>query len=155
PRLVNMYGITETTVHVSYRRVLFDDTERIKGSLIGRPMADLGLYVLDGNQELIPAGVKGGIYVAGDGIAQGKFKNPELTPQPFIPNPFGLRRGERLYRSGDLAKRLADGDVEYLGRTDHQVKIRGFRVELGEIEAVMSQHPAVCECVVVTRESEP
>ncbi len=148
PRLVNMYGITETTVHVTYRPIGRQD---VGGSVIGRAIPDLGIYVLDEAFEPLPVGVPGEIHVGGAGLAQGYLGRPELTAERFVPNPFG-EPGSRLYRSGDLARFLADGDMEYLGRIDHQVKIRGFRIELGEIESALAAHPAVREAVVLARE---
>lgn len=153
PQLVNMYGITETTVHVTYRVVTADDVETMAGSMIGREMRDLRLYILDQHHELVPAGVPGEMFVGGDGLARGYLNQPALTAQRFIPDPFSGEPSARLYRTGDLARHLPDGDIEYLGRLDDQVKIRGYRVELGEIEAVLSRHPAVREAVVLAREA--
>ncbi|HEX6903706.1 MAG TPA: non-ribosomal peptide synthase/polyketide synthase [Thermoanaerobaculia bacterium] len=149
PRLINMYGITETTVHVTYREVRAQDTV----SAVGCPIPDLGVYLLDPTLNLVPVGVPGEILVGGAGLALGYLNRPELTAERFIPNPFG-EPGSRLYRSGDLARRLSDGDLEYLGRIDHQVKIRGFRIELGEIEAAVARHPAVRETVVLVRDEK-
>ncbi len=153
PQLVNMYGITETTVHVTYRVVTEEDVETMTGSLIGREMPDLRLYILDQHFQLVPAGVPGEMYVGGEGLARGYLNQPALTAQRFIPDPFSGERSARLYRTGDLARHLPGGDIEYLGRLDHQVKIRGYRVELGEIEAVLSRHPAVREAVVLARDA--
>jgi amino acid adenylation domain-containing protein len=153
PRLVNMYGITETTVHVTYRVVTAEDVETMTGSLIGREMPDLRLYILDQDFQLVPAGVPGEMYVGGEGLARGYLNQPALTAQRFIPDPFSGEPSARLYRTGDLARHLPGGDIEYLGRLDHQVKIRGYRVELGEIEAVLSRHPAVREAVVLARDA--
>ncbi|HTG36439.1 MAG TPA: non-ribosomal peptide synthase/polyketide synthase [Thermoanaerobaculia bacterium] len=150
PRLINMYGITETTVHVTYRPVGWTEVAGA-GSVIGRPIPDLGLYVLDAAAQPLPAGVPGEIHVGGAGLALGYLGRPELTAERFVPDPYG-EPGSRLYRSGDLARFLADGDLEYLGRIDHQVKIRGFRIELGEIESALAAHPAVREAVVLARE---
>jgi amino acid adenylation domain-containing protein/non-ribosomal peptide synthase protein (TIGR01720 family) len=155
PRLVNMYGITETTVHVTYRPLTRADVEGGAGSVIGQPLPDLELHVLDPQGRPAPAGVPGELYVGGPGLARGYLGRPGLTAGRFIPHPFGGAVGARLYRTGDRARRLADGDVEYLGRFDHQVKIRGFRIELGEIEARLAQHPGVRESVVVAREDAP
>jgi amino acid adenylation domain-containing protein len=155
PQLVNMYGITETTVHVTYRPIRLADVLNDRGSVIGRPMDDLECHVLDGRREPVPVGVPGEMYVGGPGLARGYLNRPELTAARFIDHPFRAGRGDRLYRSGDLVRRLEDGDIEYLGRLDLQVKIRGFRVELEEIEAVLHQHPAVRECVVIAREDAP
>ncbi|HYX24954.1 MAG TPA: amino acid adenylation domain-containing protein, partial [Thermoanaerobaculia bacterium] len=147
PRLINMYGITETTVHVTYRELSWNDVERAVGT-VGCPIPDLGVYLLDPALRPVPVGVPGEMYVSGAGLALGYLGRPELTAERFIPNPFG-EAGSRLYRSGDLARRLPDGDLEYLGRIDHQVKIRGFRIELGEIESALVRHPVVREAVVL------
>ena len=155
PQLVNMYGITETTVHVTYRPITEADLSPSVGSLIGVPIPDLELYILDQNQNPAPIGVPGELCVGGAGLGRGYLNRPELTAERFIPNPFGLGSGERLYRSGDLARYLANREIEYLGRIDAQVKIRGFRVEPGEIEAVLGQNPAVRETVVVARGDNP
>ncbi|MBW8876584.1 MAG: amino acid adenylation domain-containing protein [Acidobacteria bacterium] len=152
PLLVNMYGITETTVHVTHREIVQADVQAARGSVIGRPIPDLTLHVLDRRGNLLPVGVPGELYVGGAGLAQGYLARPELTAERFVPDPFSSTPGARLYRSGDLARRLADGDHEYLGRLDHQVKIRGFRIELGEIEAVLAAYPGVREVVVLARE---
>ena len=155
PRLVNMYGITETTVHVTYRPITRQDVEAGSTSPIGRPLPDLSLYLLDRRQQPVPLGVAGELYVGGAGMARGYLDRPELTAERFVRDPFSGDPGARLYRSGDLARRLPGGEIEYLGRADEQVKIRGFRIELGEIEAVLGQHPSVRECVVVAREDVP
>ncbi|HYO13129.1 MAG TPA: amino acid adenylation domain-containing protein, partial [Thermoanaerobaculia bacterium] len=151
PLLVNMYGITETTVHVTYRPLSREDLAEAGRSPIGVPIPDLAVHVLDRHGNLQPAGAAGEMYVAGAGLARGYLGRPELTAERFVPDPFGAP-GERLYRTGDLARRLPDGGLEYLGRIDHQVKIRGFRIELGEIEAALASHPAVREAVVLARE---
>jgi len=148
PRLINMYGITETTVHVTYRALSMDDLAG--GSVIGEPIPDLQVYVLDpATLEPQPIGVCGEMYVGGDGLARGYLNRAELTTErfPVISLSVGAK-AERLYKTGDLARRLANGDLEYLGRIDHQVKIRGFRIELGEIESVLNTHPAVRESAV-------
>ena len=148
-RLINMYGITETTVHVTYRPLSSADLQETTGSVIGNPLGDLRVYLLDGRQQLVPIGVPGEMYVGGAGLSRGYLNRPELTAERFVPDPFSNDAGARLYRSGDLARHLANGDMEYLGRADRQVKIRGFRIELGEIEAVLKQDPGVRECVVL------
>ncbi|HZP49294.1 MAG TPA: amino acid adenylation domain-containing protein [Vicinamibacterales bacterium] len=149
PALVNMYGITETTVHVTYRRIRADDVWTGSGSPIGAAIPDLDLFLLSpGAGELVPIGVAGEIHVGGPGLARGYVFQPELSADRFVPNPFG-GAGERLYRSGDLARRRANGDIEYLGRIDQQVKIRGFRIELGEIAAALRTHPDVGDATVV------
>src|SRR5262249_23299964 len=128
PVLVNMYGITETTIHVTYRPIVAADLDGNQGSVVGVPIPDLPVYVLDENLELSPIGVPGELCVGGAGLTRGYLGSPEKTAERFVPDPFGTRPGHRLYRSGDLARRLESGDLEYLGRIDHQVKIRGFRV---------------------------
>jgi amino acid adenylation domain-containing protein len=153
PRLVNMYGITETTVHVTYRPISASDLG--SGSAIGVPIPDLQIYLLDERASRVPTGVPGEIYVGGAGVARGYLNRPELTAQKFIADPFSTDPTRRLYRSGDLGRYLPNGDLEYLGRIDNQVKIRGFRIELGEITAALDSHPAIRESVVVVRENIP
>ncbi|HEU0079304.1 MAG TPA: amino acid adenylation domain-containing protein, partial [Longimicrobiaceae bacterium] len=155
PRLVNMYGITETTVHVTYRPVTRRDVESGSTSPIGVPIPDLGVYVLDAGGGPAPVGVPGEMYVAGAGVARGYLGRPERTAQRFVPDAYGGVPGARLYRSGDRARWLSGGELEYLGRLDEQVKIRGFRIELGEVEAALRAHPGVGDCVVVAREDAP
>jgi amino acid adenylation domain-containing protein len=153
PQLVNMYGITETTVHVTYRPLTIADVQA-NGSIIGRPLPDLQIYLLDAELQPVPIGVSGEMYVGGAGVSQGYWQRAELTRERFIPNPFSDRADARLYKTGDLARYLADGNLEYLGRIDNQVKIRGFRIELGEIESVLSQHPQVSQAVTIVRDTE-
>ncbi|HSG39798.1 MAG TPA: amino acid adenylation domain-containing protein, partial [Thermoanaerobaculia bacterium] len=150
PRLVNMYGITETTVHVTYRPLRKQDLDDGR-SVIGQAVPDLRLAVLDRHGRPAPIGVPGELCVGGAGLALGYLARPDLTASRFVPDPFADEPGSRLYRSGDLARYLPDGDLEYLGRIDHQVKIRGFRIELGEIEAALAVHPQVREAVVAVR----
>ncbi|MBW8873687.1 MAG: amino acid adenylation domain-containing protein [Acidobacteria bacterium] len=155
PRLINMYGITETTVHVTYRPLSMADARDARGhhrSVIGVPIADLSLAVMDRSLSPAPIGVPGELVVGGAGLARGYLGRPELTAERFVPDPIVGRPGERLYRSGDLGRFLPHGEVEYLGRLDHQVKIRGFRVELGEIEAALAALAGVRQAVVVVRE---
>ncbi|QLE40077.1 amino acid adenylation domain-containing protein [Nostoc sp. C052] len=185
PQLVNMYGITETTVHVTYRPLSKGDLNNTV-SVIGRPIPDLQVYLLDEHLQPVPIGVPGEMHIGGAGVTRGYLNRPELTAQRFIYtcfSDFGLgNRSEdlessqtiesenqsnnpkskiqnpklnRLYKTGDLARYLPNGELEYLGRIDQQVKIRGFRIELGEIEALLAQHPDVRESVVVVREDEP
>lgn len=154
PQLINMYGITETTVHVTYRRVTVRDITQA-GSLIGSPIDDLQLLIVDSRMHLVPIEVPGEIYVGGCGVARGYLNRADLTAERFVPNPFGNKAGERLYKTGDLARYKENGDIEYFGRIDHQVKIRGFRIELGEIESALAQHPAIKEAVVIAREDDP
>src|SRR5215213_6974498 len=154
PLLVNMYGITETTVHVTYRPIRKTDLVATSGSVIGERIPDLQTYVLDAAQQPVPIGVAGELYVGGSGLARGYLQRPELTAQRFVPHPWG-EEGARLYRTGDRGRYLANGELEYLGRVDHQVKVRGFRIELGEIEAALVEHEAVHEAVVIAREDTP
>ncbi len=151
PRLVNMYGITETTVHVTERVVRRADLERPMGSAIGRPLSDLSTYALDPWLQPAPLGAPGELYVGGDALARGYHRQPALTAERFIPNPFAERPGERLYRSGDLARVTPQAELVYLGRVDRQVKIRGHRIELGEVERVLTAHPGVREAVAAAR----
>ncbi|HKH48745.1 MAG TPA: amino acid adenylation domain-containing protein, partial [Thermoanaerobaculia bacterium] len=151
PRLVNMYGITETTVHVTYRPLTSAEARAGAGSVIGVPIPDLTTYVLDPWGNPVPPGVPGELCVGGAGLARGYLGRPELTAARFVPDPFGGASGARLYRSGDLVRFLTRGELEYLGRIDHQVKVRGFRIELGEIEAALAAHPGVREAVVAPR----
>ncbi len=155
PQLVNMYGITETTVHVSYRPITAADLDQARGSVIGRAIPDLRIYILDQRLQPAPIGVPGEMYVGGAGVARGYLRRPELSAERFIADPFDNRSEARLYKTGDLARYLSDGDIEYLGRIDQQVKIRGFRIELGEIEAALNRHPSVRESVVLVREDAP
>ena len=147
PQLVNMYGITETTVHVTYRPIIATDLSA--SSVIGVPIPDLQVYLLDEAQQQVPTGSIGEIYVGGAGVGRGYLNRPELTAQKFVPDPFNPNSQHRLYRSGDLGRYLPNGDLEYLGRIDTQVKIRGFRIELGEISAAIDRHPGVRESVVI------
>jgi amino acid adenylation domain-containing protein len=148
PLLVNMYGITETTVHVTYRRIRKADLTSGVGSVIGVPIPDLRVYLLDEKLEPVPIGVPGEIFVSGSGVARGYLNRAELSEQRFLTDPFSSQPA-RLYRSGDLARYTTRGELEYLGRMDHQVKIRGFRVELGEIESALNSHPAIRESVAI------
>ncbi len=153
PRLINMYGITETTVHVTWRPLAAADAGTAR-SPIGRPIPDLSIRLLDRTLRPVPIGLPGEICVAGAGVARGYLGRPELTAERFLPDPSAMLPGERLYRSGDLARWLAGGDLEVLGRIDSQVKVRGFRIELGEIEAALESHPGVRESAVLAPEGE-
>ena len=163
PRLVNMYGITETTVHVTYQPLdaaaVAAAVERAAAGAapqgdVGVPIPDLQVHLLDRAGNLVPVGVAGEIHVGGAGLARGYLGRPALTAGRFVPDPFAAVPGRRLYRSGDLARRRADGHLLYLGRIDHQVQVRGFRVELGEIEAVLAEHPAVAAAVVLAEDGD-
>ncbi|MBC3414081.1 amino acid adenylation domain-containing protein, partial [Pseudomonas sp. SWRI51] len=151
PQLVNMYGITETTVHVTYRPLSLADLEQGASSPIGVPIPDQSLYVLDGDLNPVAAGCIGELYVGREGLARGYLNRADLSATRFIPDPFGAA-GARLYRSGDLARWRADGVIEYVGRMDHQVKIRGFRIELGEIQARLQALSQVREAVVLAHD---
>jgi len=146
--LWNMYGPTETTIWSSVKQV-----SRGKGTVpIGPPIANTQFYVLDANLQQVPIGVPGELYIGGAGVAQGYLNRPELNREKFIPDSFSGRQGTLLYRTGDLTRWKMNGELEFLGRTDHQVKVRGFRIETGEIEATILKHPGVKEAVVVVRE---
>ncbi|MER6167721.1 amino acid adenylation domain-containing protein [Streptomyces violaceorubidus] len=151
-RLVNMYGITETTVHVTHVTLTADAVGRTAhGSGIGRPVPGVRAYVLDARMRPLPPGAAGELYVGGSGVALGYLGRPALTAGRFLADPFG-RPGDRMYRTGDLARWNAAGELEYLGRSDDQVKIRGFRIEPGEIETALASHPAVAQAAVLVRE---
>jgi acyl carrier protein len=150
PLLVNMYGITETTVHVTWHEL---GATVLSTSPIGRPLPHLSIVLLDRLGNPVPMGVPGEIHVGGDGLMRGYLGRPALTAERLVPSPLG--RGERFYRSGDLARWLLSGELEFLGRIDHQVKVRGFRIEPGEIEAALAACPGVAEAVVVLRDDLP
>jgi amino acid adenylation domain-containing protein len=151
PHLVNMYGITETTVHSTYRRITRADLTGPVRSNVGRPLPDLRIYLLDERGMPVPPGMRGEIWVAGAGVTLGYRNLPELTAARFRPDLYAGEGEERMYRSGDLARWTDDGELEFLGRADQQVKIRGFRVEPGEIEAVLRDRPEIADAVVLPR----
>jgi aspartate racemase len=153
-RLVNHYGPTENTVVTTWAPVA-PVSEADAPPPIGRPIANTQVYILDVQLQPVPIGVAGELYTSGDGLARGYLNRPELTAENFIPNPFSKDPATRIYKTGDLARYLPDGNIEFLGRIDHQVKIRGFRIELGEVESVLGRHPAVGEAVVIAREDVP
>lgn len=149
-QLINTYGPTETTVVATvYRIPVFSNNSEIP---IGRPLAHLQTYILDPHLQPVPIGVTGELHIGGDSLAIGYLNRPELTDEKFIANPFNSQVGSRLYKTGDLARYRADGNIEYLGRIDNQVKIRGFRIELGEIETILAQHPNIRTTVITARE---
>ncbi len=150
-RLTNGYGPTEGTTFTCTHEIS-NETRFPSGSVpIGRPLANTTCYVLDGQGNPTPAGVSGELYIGGDGLALGYWNRPELTAEKFVPNPYSDEPDSRLYRTGDFARHLADGTLEFLGRQDQQVKIRGFRIELGEIESALETHAEVQAAAVVTQ----
>ncbi|MFD2211792.1 amino acid adenylation domain-containing protein [Virgibacillus halophilus] len=154
PKLVNMYGITETTVHVTYMELDKRSVSSRTNSVIGQGIPDLDVYVLDKYLQPVPIGVVGEMYVAGDGLARGYLRRHDLTAERFVANPYG-ESGSRMYRTGDLACWNDYGTLDYIGRSDQQVKIRGFRIELGEIEYVLSEHRDIDQVTVISREDHP
>jgi amino acid adenylation domain-containing protein len=150
--LHNLYGPTEAAIDVTYWKCLADDTHA--SVPIGKPIANMRVYVVDKGMEPVPVGVPGELCLAGVGLARGYWGRGDLTAEQFVPDGLSGRRGERFYRTGDLVRWLEDGNLEYLGRLDHQVKIRGFRIELGEIEAALQEHDSVRQAVVIAREDE-
>ncbi|MBD5797972.1 hypothetical protein BHU24_24510 [Bacillus pseudomycoides] len=150
-QLINMYGITETTVHVTYKEITENEIGEGKSN-IGKPIPTLQTYIMDEYQRLQPIGIQGELYVTGDGLARGYMNRPDLTAEKFVDNPF--IQGEKMYKTGDLARWLPDGNIEYLGRIDDQVKIRGYRIELGEVETALLKVDSVQEAVVIALENE-
>jgi amino acid adenylation domain-containing protein len=150
-KVYNLYGPTEDTTYSTYTVVR--SGEHV---MIGRPLPNTQAYILDAHQNPLPIGVPGELYLAGAGLARGYFGRPDLTAERFLKNSFSTNtKDARMYKTGDLCRWRADGNIEYLGRMDYQVKIRGFRIELGEIEAVLSKHASVRQCLVMAREDEP
>lgn len=154
PDLINMYGITETTVHVSYQALTPEMVKNAVSSPIGTGIPDQRIYLLDGALRQVPPGVEGEMYIGGAGLARGYLNRASLSSERFVADPFG-EPGTRMYRSGDLAVRKEDGGLLYLGRADQQVKIRGFRIELGEIEKTLASYPDITQAVVLVREDTP
>ncbi|HEY8228436.1 MAG TPA: amino acid adenylation domain-containing protein [Pyrinomonadaceae bacterium] len=150
--LVNLYGSSEVAADVTYHEVR--TTELVATMPIGRPIDNTKIYILDSDLQPVPVGVLGEIYVGGEGLAYGYLNQPELTAEKFVPHPFSGRGGARLFRTGDIGRYLADGNIEYRGRRDSQVKVRGFRVELEEIESQLATHPQVHQAVVVARDDQ-
>jgi amino acid adenylation domain-containing protein len=158
-RLDNLYGPTEAAIDVTYfackeLQRYIDAKSSLQTVPIGKPIANTQMYVLDAGLRLVPVGVAGELFIAGDGLARGYLNRAELTAERFLPNPFSSTPGQRMYRTGDLGRWRADGNLEYLGRLDHQVKLRGFRIELGEIEAALLTHPQISQAVVVAQGEE-
>jgi acyl-coenzyme A synthetase/AMP-(fatty) acid ligase/acyl carrier protein len=164
--LINLYGPTEATIDTTFWRCHQQQGRPIMP--IGRPIGNMQVYILDPYLNIVPVGVQGELHIAGPGIGRGYLNRPDLTAEKFVSNPFpssistsgGLRNwedkiGGRLYKSGDLARYLPNGSIEFIGRSDYQVKIHGFRIELGEVESVLSRHPTVEEAVVIVREDVP
>jgi amino acid adenylation domain-containing protein len=154
-RVINTYGVTEATIDSTYMDIT---PERLRGSgfvAIGKPIPNNTTYVLDRHMEPCPVGIPGVLYIGGPGVARGYLKRPQLTAEKFVPDPFSKFANAKLYNSGDAARYLPDGNVEFLGRVDNQVKIRGFRIELGEVEAAIAKHPSVEQVVVIARELGP
>ncbi|GAB3804010.1 hypothetical protein GCM10028819_34830 [Spirosoma humi] len=149
--LWNMYGPTETTIYSTGKQILASD----EVITIGRPIQNTQVYILDEQRKQLPVGAIGEIYLAGDGVARGYLKRPELTQQKFVPDPFAASPNRMMYRTGDLGKFMPDGEIHCLGRIDHQVKIRGYRIELGEIEHALVSQPAIKDAVVIAREDRP
>jgi acyl-coenzyme A synthetase/AMP-(fatty) acid ligase len=145
----NLYGPTEDTTYSTWEKV-----ERGEAVRIGRPIANTQAYVLDAEQQVVPVGVRGELFLGGEGLARGYWGRAELTAERFVPDGVSGRSGERLYRTGDEVRYGADGRLEYLGRLDQQVKVRGYRIELGEVEEVLQRHESIRESVVVVREEQ-
>jgi amino acid adenylation domain-containing protein len=151
-QVFNLYGPSEDTTYSTFALMNKGDRE---SPTIGRPIANTQIYILDNHLQPVPIGVPGELHIGGAGLARGYLNRPDLTREKFIPNPFSDEPQARLYKTGDLARYLPDGNIQFLVRRDHQVKIRGFRIEIGEIEAVLSQHPDVREAVVIARDDQP
>ncbi len=153
--MMNAYGPTECSDDVTHYPIYETPPAEILNLTIGRPIANTQLYILDRQLQPVPIGVAGELYVGGAGVGRGYLNAPELTQQAFMPSPLSRSVDERLYKTGDRARYLPDGNIEFLGRIDYQVKIRGFRIELGEVEAILHQHPQVREATVIAREERP
>src|ERR1019366_8122594 len=149
--LIDGYGPTENTTFTTCYQITASE-DFTKSIPIGYPIANTSVYVLDKHMQLVPQGVVGELYTGGDGLARGYLYHPDLTAERFVPHPYATREGERLYRTGDLVRYRDDGCLEVIGRRDLQVKVRGFRIEPGEIEAILTEHPAVNEAIVLSRD---
>ena len=152
-KLVNMYGITETTVHVTWKEIQMESIGKSNNSLIGKPLDDLNIFLLSDELNPTPIGVPGEIYVSGDGLARGYNERFALTAERFIPNPFS-GKGDRLYKTGDIGKYTSTMDVEYIGRIDDQVKVKGHRIELGELRSVIAHYSMIRDCIVINKTNE-
>ena len=150
--LYNLYGPTEAAIDVTFWRC--NKNSNLGTVPIGRPISNIQIYILDQHLQLLPVGVPGELYIGGDGLARGYFNQPGLTDEKFISNPFNYKHKDRIYKTGDLARYLFDGNLEYIGRSDNLVKIRGLRIEIGEVETVISRHPAVREVLVIVTEDK-
>jgi amino acid adenylation domain-containing protein len=155
PQLINAYGPTETTVEATCCNLSQVQLYFGQEVPIGKPLANMQVYILDSQLQLLPVGVPGELHIGGHGVTRGYFNRPDLTAEKFIVDPFSDESQACLYKTGDLVRYLADGNIEYLGRIDQQVKIRGFRIELGEVEAAISKHPQVAQVTVIDREDKP
>ena len=154
-RLINSFGLTEATIDTTYFEAdnLNISEERLVP--IGKPFANMPVYILDEMLNPVPIGVRGELFVGGIGVARGYFKRPDLTAEKFIPNPYSNQPGKRMYGTGDIARYLSDGNIEFLGRKDHQIKLRGQRIELGEIETVIGKFNSIKDVAVIAREDKP
>jgi len=154
-QIINGYGPTESTTFTCCYPIPRQLDDKSTSVPIGRPIGNTQVYILDPHLNPVPIGVGGELHIGGDGLARGYLNRPELTADKFIADVFSNDPKSRLYKTGDLARYLPDGNIEFLGRIDNQVKIRGYRIELGEIEAVLAQHPAIQQAVVVARDDTP
>ncbi len=154
-RLINSFGLTEATVDSTFFEADVLNVADEKLVPIGKPFANMPIYILDDNLNPVPVGVRGELFVGGIGVARGYFNRPDLTAEKFIPNPFASVQGERMYKTGDVARYLPDGNIEFLGRKDHQIKLRGYRIELGEIETAIGKYSNIKDVVVIAREDKP
>jgi acyl-coenzyme A synthetase/AMP-(fatty) acid ligase len=150
--LHNLYGPTEAAIDVTSYECKREREERRVA--IGRPISNVRIYIVDERMRIVPVGVAGELYIGGEGLARGYLNRADMTAERFVPDPYSEQGGERLYRTGDVARYRADAEIEYIGRIDNQVKVRGYRIELGEIEAALREHPEVRECAVMVREDQ-
>ncbi|UOB81927.1 amino acid adenylation domain-containing protein (plasmid) [Bacillus sp. ZJS3] len=149
-KIINAYGPTEASVISSYS--VIENNKKLPH--VGKPVPNFQIYILDESLNPVPVGVMGEIYIAGDGLSRGYINNPDLTAEKFLPNPFNSNKASRMYKTGDLARYLPDGNIDFIGRIDNQVKIRGFRIEIGDIETILGQHPDIDEAMVLVKENE-